>query len=162
MTIRNHNFIKTFVATRGQKFGQHGPNVNQFWSLSQYVYTKFELDCMITFLSKASVCVSVRVSVCVYQSLACLHNNSSAVHARITKYAWEMQNTLVKMPIIFGVDRPWPSRSNLSWKSNFTSFELVRTITFHSFLVRITKFGPDMHLSTIKKPIVLGVVQCQI
>ena len=70
----------------------------------------------------ACVCVSVRVSVCVYQSLACPHDNSSAVHARITKFGWETQNTLVKMPIIFGGDRPWPSRSNLTWKSNFTSF----------------------------------------
>ena len=49
------------------------------------------------------VCVYVRVSVCVYQSLACQHNNSSAVQARITKLGSEMQNTLVKMPIIFGV-----------------------------------------------------------
>ena len=34
----------------------------------------------------ACVCVSVRVSVCVYQSLACPHDNSLAVHARITKF----------------------------------------------------------------------------
>ena len=32
----------------------------------------------------APVCVSV--SVCVYQSLACPHDNSSAVQARITKF----------------------------------------------------------------------------
>ena len=70
----------------------------------------------------ACVCVSVRVSVCVYQSLACPHDDSSAVHARITKFGWETQNTLVKTPIIFGGDRPWSSRSNLTWKSNFTSF----------------------------------------
>ena len=60
--------------------------------------------------------------VCVYQSLACPHDNSSAVHARITKFGRETQNTLVKMPIIFGGDRPWPSRSNLTWKLKFTSF----------------------------------------
>ena len=60
----------------------------------------------------ACVCVSVRVSVCVYQSLACPHDNSSAVYARITKCGWETQNTLVKMPIIFRGDWPWPSRSN--------------------------------------------------
>ena len=66
------------------------------------------------------VCPCVRVSV--YQSLACPRDNSSAVHARITKFGWETQNTLVKMPIIFGGDWPWPSRSNLTWKSKFTSF----------------------------------------
>ena len=55
-------------------------------------------------------CVCVSVCPCVYQSLACPHDNSSAVHARITKFGWETQNTLVKRPIIFGGDRPWPSR----------------------------------------------------
>ena len=36
----------------------------------------------------APVCVSVSVCVClcVYQSLACPHDNSSAVQARITKF----------------------------------------------------------------------------
>ena len=72
----------------------------------------------------ACVCVSVRVSecLCVYQSLACPHDNSSAVKAKITKLGSEMQNTLLKMPIIFGGDRLWPSSSNLTLKSNFTSF----------------------------------------
>ena len=68
------------------------------------------------------VCPCVCVSVCVYQSLACPHDNSSVVHARITKFGWETQNTLVKMPIIFWGDRLWPTRSNVTWKSNFTSF----------------------------------------
>ena len=105
----------------------------------------------------ACVCVSVRVSVCVYQSLACPHDNSSAVHARITKFGWETQNTLVKMPIILGGDRPWPSRSNLTWKSNFTSFWACPHDNFSLVSVRITKYGPEMHLSMVKKPIVLGV-----
>ena len=68
------------------------------------------------------LCLCPCVCVCVYQSLACHHDNSSAVHARITKFGWETQNTLVKMLIIFRGDRPWPSRSNLTCKSNFTSF----------------------------------------
>ena len=46
----------------------------------------------------ACICVSVRVSVCVYQSLACPHDNSSAAQPRITKFGTE------------------------TWKSNFTSF----------------------------------------
>ena len=52
----------------------------------------------------ACVCVSVRVSVClcVYQSLAYPHDNSSAFQARITKFGSEIQNTLVKMPIFLG------------------------------------------------------------
>ena len=77
----------------------------------------------------ACVCVSVRV--CAYQSLACPHDNSSAVQARVTKFGTEVQNTLVIISMTLGDDQPWPSRSNLIWKSNFTSFELVRTITCH-------------------------------
>ena len=41
----------------------------------------------------------VSVCVCVYQSLACPHDNSSPVQARITKFGPENQNTLVKIPI---------------------------------------------------------------
>ena len=70
----------------------------------------------------ACVCVCPCIRVCVYQSLASPHDNSLAVYARITKFGWETQNTLVAMPLIFGGDRFWPSRSNLTWKSNCTSF----------------------------------------
>ena len=45
----------------------------------------------------AHVCVSVSVSVCVYESLAGPHDNSSAVQARITKF-----DILIKMPFIGG------------------------------------------------------------
>ena len=102
-------------------------------------------------------CVCVSGCPCVYQSLACPHDNSSAGQARITKFGSEIQNTLVKMPIVFGGDRPWPSRSNLTWKSNFTSFWACPHDNFSPVWGRITKFGPEMHLSTVKKPIVLGV-----
>ena len=57
----------------------------------------------------------VSVSQCVYQSLACMHDNSSPVQARITKFGPEKQNNWVKIPIILGGDWPWP------WKSNITS-----------------------------------------
>ena len=50
------------------------------------------------------VCVCVRLSVCpsVCQSLACPHDNSSPVQVRITKFGPEKQNTLVKIPTVFG------------------------------------------------------------
>ena len=54
--------------------------------------------------------------VCVYQSLACPHDNSSSVQARITKFGPEKQNTLVKIPIVLGRNLPWPSRSNFTSK----------------------------------------------
>ena len=70
----------------------------------------------------ACVYGSVCPCVCVYQSRACPHDNSSPIQAQITKFGPEMQNTLVWVPIVFGDDWPWSSRSNLTWKSNFTPF----------------------------------------
>ena len=42
--------------------------------------------------------------VCVYQSQACPHDNSSPIQARITKFKPEIQNTFVLVPIVFGGD----------------------------------------------------------
>ena len=50
----------------------------------------------------ASVCLSV--CLCVRQSLACPRDNLSPVQARITKFGPEEQNTLVKIPIVLGVN----------------------------------------------------------
>ena len=109
----------------------------------------------------ACVCVSVcpcfRVSACVYQSQACPHGNSLLVQARITKLGTKVQKTLVKVPIVFGPDRPWPSRSNLIWKSNFTSFWACPPHNSSAVQARITKFEPKMHLSTVKIPINFGL-----
>ena len=68
----------------------------------------------------ASVCVCVCQSVC--QSLACLRDYSGQVQARITKFGTKVQNNLVKVPIVRWSNQPWSSRSNLTWKSEFTPF----------------------------------------
>ena len=94
----------------------------------------------------------VCVCVCVYQSLACPGDNSTLIQARITKFGPEMQNTLVWVPIVLGDDRPWPSRSNLTSKSNFTPFWASPHHNSSPVQARITKFGPKMHLSTVKIP----------
>ena len=96
-------------------------------------------------------------SVCVYQSRACPLDNSSPSQARITKFGPEMQNTLVWVPIVFGDDRPWSSRSNLTWKSNFTSFWACSHHYSSAIQARISKFGPKMHLSTVKIPTNFGL-----
>ena len=57
-------------------------------------------------------CVCVRV--CVNQSLACPRDNSGSVQARITNFGPKMPKTLVKVPIVFGVNWLWLSRSNLT------------------------------------------------
>ena len=60
----------------------------------------------------ASVCLSV--CLCVRQWLACPRDNLSPVQATITKFGPEEQKTLVKIPIVLGVNWPWTSRSNLT------------------------------------------------
>ena len=84
-------------------------------------------------------------SVCVYQSRACPHDNSSPIQTRITKFGPKMQNTLVWVPIVLGDDRPWSSRSNSTRKSNFTSFWACPHHYSSAIQARITKFGPKMH-----------------
>ena len=101
------------------------------------------------------VVACVCVSVC--QSWACPHDNSPLVQARITKFGTKVHKTLVKVPIVFGDDRPSPSRSNLTWKSNFTSFWACPPHNSSAVQAIITKFGPKMHLSTVKIPIDFGL-----
>ena len=98
-----------------------------------------------------------RVSLCVYQSRACPHDNSPLVQARITEFRTKVQKTLVKVPIVLGDDRLWPSRSNLTWKSNFTSFWACPPHNSLAVQARITKFGPKMHLSNVEIPINFGL-----
>ena len=89
-----------------------------------------------------SVCSCVRVCVC--QSRACPHDNSPLIQARITKFGTKVQKALVKVPIVFGDDRPWPSRSNLTWKSNLTSFWACPPHNSSVVQARMTKFGPKI------------------
>ena len=99
----------------------------------------------------------VSVCVCVYQSLACLHDNSSPVQARITKFGPEKQNTLVKIPIVLGGNWPWPSRSNLTSNSKLTPFWACPNHYSPPILVRISKCGQQMHFSTVKIPVHSGL-----
>ena len=75
------------------------------------------------------VCLSVCVCVC--ESRVCLHDNSSLVQVRITKFGPEVQNIFFKVPFVSWGDQPWPWWSNLTWKWNFISFWSfeVHTIT---------------------------------
>ena len=97
---------------------------------------------------------------CVYQSLACPHDNSSPVQARITKFGPGKQNTLVKIPIVFGSGWLWPSRSNLTSNSKLTPFWAFPTHYASPVQVRISKFGPQMHFSAVKIPVNCIVVVC--
>ena len=100
----------------------------------------------------ASVCVCL--SVC--QALACPRDNSGPVQARIAKFGPKMQKTLVKVPIVLGSNWLWPSRSNLTSKSEFTPFWACPDHNSLPIQARITKFGPGVENSLVKVPIVLG------
>ena len=100
------------------------------------------------------LCVCVCLSVC--QSLACPRDNSGPVQARTTKFGQKMQKTLVKVSIVLWTDRPWPSRSNLTWKSKFTPFWTCPHHNSPPIQARITKFGPKVLNTVVKIPIVFG------
>ena len=110
--------------------------------------------------SPASVGLCVRV--CVYQSRACPHDNSSPIQARITKLGPEMQNTLVWVPIVFGDDRPWSLRSNLTWKSNFTHFELVHPITHQPFKLESPNLDRKCILALSRSLLILDFIGCDL
>ena len=67
---------------------------------------------------------------CVGQSWACLCNNSSELESpNLDK---KMQNILLKVPIVFGTDWAWPSRSNFTILKN--SVYLHRFCIFEIFV----------------------------
>ena len=105
----------------------------------------------------ACVCVCVFVCLCVRQSWACPSDNSSTVQARITTFGPEKQNTLVKIPMFFGGNWQWPSRSNLTSNSKLTPFWACPNHYSPPILVRISKLGQEMHFSTVKIPVNSGL-----
>ena len=106
----------------------------------------------------ACVCLSVCVSVCVCvrQPWACPCHKSPRVQARTTKFGQKVQNNLVKVPIVFGGDCPWPSRSNLTSKAKFTPFWACPRHNSSSIEVRTTKFEQKMQTNLLVVHIVLG------
>ena len=77
---------------------------------------------ILSFPASVPVCVCLSVSVYVCQPRACLHHNPLCIQAWTTKFGQNMENNLVKVPIVLEGDWPWPSRSNLTWKAKFTPF----------------------------------------
>ena len=113
---------------------------------------------MFAFLPEASfgprvLSLPASASVCVYlcQSLACPCDNSGPIQSRTTKFGQK-----IKVPIVLWPDRPWPSRSNLTWKSKFTPVWACPHHNPPPIQARITKFGPELQNNLVKIPIVLG------
>ena len=97
----------------------------------------------------ACVCLCVRVC-------TCPHDNSGPVQAMISKFGPKMQKTLVKVPVVLGGNWHWPSRSNLTLKSEFTPFWACLHHNSLPIQARITKFWPEVQNSLVKISIVLG------
>ena len=69
----------------------------------------------------------------------------------------QRSKTLVKFPIVLGGKWPWPSRSNLTPNSKLTPFWACPNHNSPPILVRISKFGQQMHFSTVKMPVNSGL-----
>ena len=102
------------------------------------------------------VCVCLSVCLCVNHLLVRAITWDPPVQARIAKFGPKIQKTLVKVPIVLGGHWPWPSKSNLSSKSEFTPFWACPDHNSLPIQARITKFGPEVENSLVKVPIVLG------
>ena len=103
------------------------------------------------------LCLCVHVSV---RHQVCPRDISWTVQARITKFDTEMQNKLLKIPIVVWDIWPWPSRSNWTPKSKFTPF-LAYLLHYSSPIqARITKFGPEVQNTLVKVPVGCGIDCC--
>ena len=87
---------------------------------------------------------------CVYQSRVCLWENSSPVEARNTKFGREVQSILVKLIIVLGGNWSSPSRWNLTWNSNLTSFCACPHDNSSPVQAKTTKFGQQMQNPVVK------------
>ena len=96
---------------------------------------------------------SVNPSVCLCVNHELFHTITCHLfQARIIKFGPEVQNTLVKISVVYGVDWPWPLRSNLTWKSKLTSFWACSCDNSPPIQVMISKLGPKMYLRLIEDP----------
>ena len=113
----------------------------QFWLISVFLpEASFDLR---VFSLPASVCQSA------CQSLVCLHDNPGPFQG-----FW--LRSLVKI-IVWGDEWPRPLRSNLTSNSKLTPLWVCPNHYSPPIQVRISKFGPQMHFTTVKILINLGL-----
>ena len=106
------------------------------------------------------VCVCLCVYVCVRQSSVCPDDNLWPAQATITKIGPEVQNTLVKIPIVFGGSLTLAFKVKLNLKVTIYSILGLWVCPGDKSIphgVRLSTFGSKMHLSTVKVPIDFGI-----
>ena len=94
----------------------------------------------------------------------CPHHNPSLIQARITKFGPEVQNTLVKIPIVLGGNWPWPSRSSWTPNSKFTPFSepiqrtAIGTAPWHRLFHSVNvSWWDHIECATGRRPFGLGL-----
>ena len=96
-----------------------------YYFILHHTYVWYKSFCFLPEASFGLWVLSLPASVCVYVCVCGNHllvyvcvcgNNLSPVQASNTKFGPEEQNTLVKIPIVCGVNWPWTSRSNSTSK----------------------------------------------
>ena len=105
-----------------------------------------------------SVCLCVCLSVCLSVRLCVNHLLVRGITRDLFKLGSPNLDQRCKRPwlrslLFLGGDWPWPSRSNLTSKSEFTPFWACPDHYSPPILVRISKFGQQMHLITVKIPV---------
>ena len=95
--------------------------------------------------------------VCVHVCVSITGLSAPLVQARITKFRTKVQKTLLKVRIVFGDGRFWPSRSNLTGKSNFT-FELVCPITNQLFKLESPNMEGKCILAVLRFLFILDLI----
>ena len=101
-------------------------------------------------------CVCVCVCMYVHQPQVCPRKKLISCSSLIHQIRWK--DAKVKIPINFGVDWPWPSKWNSTLKSNITPFCVFPRENSPCIKVRISEFRPEIHLSTVKIPIDLSLI----
>ena len=109
--------------------------------------------------------VCLCMCVCVRQSQICPCDNLSPVQARITKFEPVVQNTLVKIPMVFGIHWPWTARSNWNYKLKFTPFwacEIVRAISQYRLKLGFPNLYKNCILALLRSLLILGLIDVDI
>ena len=72
--------------------------------------------------------VELNINLRIYPIWACPHHNPLSIQARSTKFGPDVENSLVKVPAVLGGNWPWPSRSNLISKVEFSYLTTTENI----------------------------------
>ena len=139
-----------------------GKTTSLYWirALHPMYILDFLLHCFGYFYLRPVVVACVRLCVCaclcVRQSPVCSRHNLSSVQVIITKFGSDVQNTVIKVPVVFGVIE-LDLQGQIQLKSQIYPILSLSARDKSPIEVKISKFGPKMHFSIVKIPIDFGL-----